>query len=91
MSTSIATTRRRSSPGLRRRGSRRRGIARGGYCLDLEVPASSWEEILGLVLRFGAEGEVLGPAIFREKWLAEIEAMAEVARRARGSDTTPQT
>jgi predicted DNA-binding transcriptional regulator YafY len=63
----------------------------GRTCLDLEVPVSRWEEILGRVLRFGAEGEVLGPAIFREKWLAEIEAMAEVARRARGSDTTPQT
>jgi predicted DNA-binding transcriptional regulator YafY len=58
----------------------------GGPWFELEVPVSRWEEILGRLLRFGAEGEAVAPPEFRNEWLAAIEAMAEVGRAARAAD-----
>lgn len=51
--------------------------------LDLELPVSSWDEVLGRLLRYGAEGEAVAPPEFRERWLAAIDAMTELARIAR--------
>jgi predicted DNA-binding transcriptional regulator YafY len=51
-------------------------IRRGAY-IELVLPVSRWDEILGRVLRFGADAEVAGPEEFRELWKAEIARMAE--------------
>ena len=51
---------------------------RGNY-IELSVPVSRWEEILGRVLRFGADAEPVSPAVFRELWKEEIARMAAVS------------
>ena len=48
-----------------------------GPFVELSVPVSRWEEILGRVLRFGADAEALAPQEFRELWMAEIGRMAD--------------
>jgi len=53
---------------------------RGEY-LELSLPVSRWEELLGRVLRFGADAEPVGPPELRGLWKAEI------ARMARAIDT----
>jgi predicted DNA-binding transcriptional regulator YafY len=50
---------------------------RHGPYVELSVPVSRWEEILGRVLRFGADAEAVAPPEFRELWKAEIRKMAE--------------
>jgi len=52
--------------------------SRGAY-IELSVPVSKWDEILGRVLRFGADAEPVGPRQLRELWKAEIARMAAVA------------
>jgi Predicted transcriptional regulator len=49
--------------------------ARGAY-VELSVPVSQWDEILGRLLRFGSKGEAIGPEEFRELWKEEIRKMA---------------
>jgi predicted DNA-binding transcriptional regulator YafY len=50
---------------------------RRGSFVELAIPVSRWEEILGRVLRFGADAEASSPPEFRELWKAEIRRMAE--------------
>lgn len=54
-----------------------------GPWVELDLPVSQWDEILGRLLRFGAEAEAVSPPEFRSRWLAAIDAMAEVATKAR--------
>jgi predicted DNA-binding transcriptional regulator YafY len=54
---------------------------RGDY-LDISIPVSLWEEILGRVLRFGADAEAFSPPEFRELWKAEIRRMAKAIENA---------
>lgn len=49
---------------------------RGEY-IELSVPSSSYDELLGRVLRFGANAEAVAPDDFRERWVAEIKRMAD--------------
>ena len=49
------------------------------YTVDLSLPVHDWTELLGRALRCGADCEVLGPQEFRERWVEEIERMAEMA------------
>lgn len=49
--------------------------ARGDY-VELSVPVSQWDEILGRLLRFGSLGEAVAPIEFRELWKDEIRKMA---------------
>ncbi len=53
-----------------------RDPGRGAF-VQLSVPVSRWEEIVGRVLRFGADAEALAPVEFRDLWQAEIRWMAE--------------
>jgi len=63
---------------------------RGAY-IELALPVSRWEEILGRVLRFGADAEVVGPEEFRKLWKAEIRKMAErILADMGGSDPKAQ-
>jgi predicted DNA-binding transcriptional regulator YafY len=62
-----------------------------GPYVQLELPVSSWDEVLGRLLRFGAEGEAMAPAEFRERWLTAIEAMAARAAAIRSVSDTTQT
>ena len=55
----------------------------GAPWFELELPVNQWDEILGRLLRFGAEGEAVSPPEFRERWLKAIDAMAKAARAAR--------
>ncbi len=48
---------------------------RGRY-LELSLPVSHYEEILGRVLRFGADAEAIGPEDFRAAWKDAIRKMA---------------
>ena len=50
---------------------------RRGPFVELSVPVSRWEEILGRLLRFGADAEAMSPPEFRELWKAEIRRMVE--------------
>jgi len=61
--------------------TRREGTdpTRGPY-VELAIPVSRWDEILGRILRFGADAEPVGPARLRALWKAEIERMARAAR-----------
>ena len=54
---------------------------RGPY-VELSLPVSRWEEILGRVLRFGADAEAVGPQEFRRLWVEEIRRMSEVIANA---------
>lgn len=47
-----------------------------GPFVELAVPVSQWDEILGRLLRFGADGEAVGPEEFRGLWKEEIRRMA---------------
>jgi predicted DNA-binding transcriptional regulator YafY len=49
--------------------------SRGPY-LQLSIPVSGWDEILGRVLRFGADAEPTDPPEFKKLWKAEIWRMA---------------
>jgi predicted DNA-binding transcriptional regulator YafY len=49
-----------------------------GSFVEISVPVSRWDEILGRTLRFGCEAEPVSPPEFRELWMAEIRRMAEV-------------
>jgi len=56
---------------------RSRGVdSRRGEYLELVLPVSRWEELLGRVLRFGADAEPVGPPELRELWETEIHRMA---------------
>jgi len=57
---------------LRREGA---DSSRGRF-VEISVPVSSWDEILGRTLRFGADAEALAPEEFRALWRAEIRKMA---------------
>jgi hypothetical protein len=48
-----------------------------GAFVELAVPVSQWDEILGRLLRFGADGEAIAPLEFRELWKEEIRRMAK--------------
>ncbi|HOV64219.1 MAG TPA: WYL domain-containing protein [Spirochaetia bacterium] len=50
-----------------------------GPYIQIEVPVSRWEEILGRTLRFGSMAEVVEPPEFRSLWIDEIKRMAETA------------
>lgn len=50
---------------------------RGSY-LELSLPVSRYEEILGRILRFGADAEAIAPLEFRDLWKGEIRRMAEL-------------
>jgi predicted DNA-binding transcriptional regulator YafY len=54
---------------------------RGPY-IELAVPVSSYDEILGRILRFGADARVVGPEEFVTLWKEEIRRMAEAANGA---------
>jgi len=54
-----------------------------GPWLEMELPVSRWEEILGRILRFGAEAEAIAPREFRMRWLEVIDSMADLAEKAR--------
>ncbi|MDP3179336.1 MAG: WYL domain-containing protein, partial [Spirochaetaceae bacterium] len=56
--------------------------AERGPFIEFAVPISRWEEILGRVLRFGADAEAIGPREFRELWKAEISRMAKAIEDA---------
>jgi predicted DNA-binding transcriptional regulator YafY len=60
--------------------SRREGNdpVRGPY-VELTMPVSRWDEILGRILRFGADAEPTGPTRLRQLWKDEIARMAEAA------------
>ncbi len=62
-----------------------------GAWFELELPVSQWDEILGRLLRFGAEAEAVAPPEFRERWLYAIDAMAEAARAARSAEPAPSS
>lgn len=49
--------------------------AKGNNFLDLTIPVSNSEEIVGKVLRYGGSAEILEPVNFRNIWLAEIKRM----------------
>jgi predicted DNA-binding transcriptional regulator YafY len=51
--------------------------SRGPY-LQLSIPVSGWDEILGRVLRFGADAEPTDPPEFRRLWKDEIRRMSEL-------------
>jgi len=53
---------------------------RGPY-LELSLPVSQYEELLGRILRFGPEAEPIAPADFREAWKTAIRKMADLARK----------
>jgi predicted DNA-binding transcriptional regulator YafY len=53
--------------------------ARGPF-VELALPVSQWDELLGRILRFGADAEPAGPPRLRALWKAEIERMARAAR-----------
>ncbi len=53
--------------------------ARGPY-IELTLPVSRWDELLGRILRFGADAEPVGPAPLRKLWKDEIARMAEMAK-----------
>ena len=59
--------------------------ARGAW-FELELPVSHWDELLGRLLRFGAEAEAVSPPEFRERWFAAVDAMALAVGAARGMD-----
>ncbi|HOX31082.1 MAG TPA: WYL domain-containing protein [Spirochaetales bacterium] len=48
---------------------------RGAY-LELSLPASRWEELVGRILRFGADAEPVSPPELRELWKAEARRLA---------------
>jgi predicted DNA-binding transcriptional regulator YafY len=60
--------------------SRREGVDpdRGPY-VELTIPVSSWDELLGRILRFGAEAEPVSPAPLRKLWKEEIVRMSDAA------------
>jgi predicted DNA-binding transcriptional regulator YafY len=51
---------------------------RGDY-VQLDIPVSRWEEILGRTLRFGSMAEAAAPEEFRSLWVEEIRRMSEAA------------
>lgn len=57
---------------------REEGRDGGGDYLELSVPVSSWSEILGRLLRFGADAEAVAPEEFRGLWTEEIRRMAAI-------------
>ncbi len=60
---------------IRREGN---DTSRGAF-IELSVPVSRWDEILGRILRFGADAEPVEPKPLRELWKAEIARMAALA------------
>ena len=49
--------------------------------LDLPSPAADERELLGDILRFGADVEVLGPPRLREQIQVEVRKLAELYGR----------
>jgi len=47
------------------------------YTLELTLPFSKPEELIGKVLKYGSTAEILKPASLRKLWLKEIEKMWE--------------
>jgi predicted DNA-binding transcriptional regulator YafY len=63
---------------------RREGMdPKDGPWLELDIPVSQWDEVLGRILRFGPEAEAVGPVEFRECWLASIDALVAMVGRGR--------
>lgn len=56
---------------------------------ELELPVSSWDEILGRLLRFGADGEAVAPPEFRAEWLRAIDKLSSHASECRNKDSSP--
>jgi predicted DNA-binding transcriptional regulator YafY len=54
--------------------ARGRDERRGEY-IELTIPASRYDELIGRVLRFGADAEAVAPEEFRDAWKAEIRRM----------------
>lgn len=50
-------------------------------CLELTLPVADFREIKMAILQFGADCEVIAPAVLRDEIRAEIDGMAEVYRR----------
>jgi len=48
---------------------------------DVDLPAADWRELLGRVLSFGSQAEVLAPPEFRALWKDEIRKMAASAEK----------
>ena len=48
---------------------------------DVDLPAADWRELLGRVLSFGSQAEVLAPPEFRGLWKEEIRKMAATAEK----------
>ena len=59
------------------------GSDEAGKWFELSLPASHWDELVGRILRFGAEAEAMEPKEFRERWLSAIDAMAAAAAATR--------
>jgi predicted DNA-binding transcriptional regulator YafY len=53
--------------------------------IELEVPYHDPRELIGDVLRFGKDCEVVAPADLRETVAAEVRAMAGLYRMRRGT------
>ncbi|MBL8966588.1 MAG: WYL domain-containing protein [Spirochaetaceae bacterium] len=70
--------------------ARRPGVdPRRGPYLELDLPVSHYEELVGRILRFGSQAEAVAPPDFRARWAAEIRAMAAVAGAGTaGGETT---
>lgn len=51
-----------------------------GPWIELSVPASRFEELLGRVLRFGSQAEPVSPESFKNAWRLEIERMYRISR-----------
>ena len=52
-------------------------IENNKYILELTLPFSKPEELIGKVLKYGSSAEILEPASLRKLWLNEIEGMWE--------------
>ncbi|MBP7552276.1 MAG: WYL domain-containing protein [Spirochaetes bacterium] len=49
---------------------------RGDY-VDIKLPVNDYTELMGKVLQWGHNGEIVEPEDFREKWLSEIKKMSD--------------
>ncbi len=46
-----------------------------GEYIQFVIPVKHYDEILGKVLQFGPDGEVISPADFRDMWISKIKMM----------------
>lgn len=56
---------------------RSEGVDERGPYVELALPVSRYDELLGRILRFGADAEPVEPPELRELWKAEIRRMAQ--------------